>query len=195
MSRCDPVRTRVVPDAGVMVLLAVLMYGCTSAPSLSTQMQAGFNIAGMWILDPARSDRAPDARQVVDEIDRRSLNSRTIGDSRQELVDSTVFAFIAQDFPVLRAERLEIEQQSDSVGIRYEPGGYRDVSWGERTRGLWTITAGWNDAGEFVIHSDSEDIQAVERYVQLDARTLQIMLRVRADGGDLDIVRTFVKRG
>jgi hypothetical protein len=158
-------------------------------------MEAGFDISGSWLLDPVRSDGTPDARRVVDEMDRRSLQHRTIGDTRQELVDSTVFAFIAQDFPVLRAERLEIEQQPDSVGIRYEPGGYRDVSWGERTRGLWTITAGWNDAGEFVIHSDSEDIRAVERYVQLDARTLQIMLRVRADGGDLDIVRTFVKSG
>jgi hypothetical protein len=176
------------------MLAGLFVAGCSSTPSLSTRVQPGFDLSGQWTLDPSRSDRTPDARRVVDEMDQRMLRRRDGFDVRGELVDSAVFAFIAQDFPVLRAASLTIEQHTDSMGIQYEPGGYRDVSWGERSRGLWTINAGWNDSGEFVIHSDSDDIQALETFVLPDATTLEVTLRVRAEGGDLDLVRTFVRR-
>ncbi len=180
-------------QAMILVVTGSLLAACSSAPNLSTHVQPGFNLSGNWALDPSRSDLTPDTRRVVDEMDQRMLRRDGAFNTQGELVDSAVFAFIAQDFPVLKADRLSIEQHPDSMGIRYEPGGYRDVSWGVRSRGLWTIHAGWDDAGKFVVHSDSEDIRGVERHLMIDASTLQIELRVRADGGDLDLVRTFTK--
>jgi hypothetical protein len=178
----------------VVVVLAVsVLSACSSSPRLSTEMQPGFNLSGHWRLDIGRSDATPDARSVVDEMDRRMLGRPGLRNPDEEIRDGAVFAFIGQDFPVLKAHTLEIEQQQDSMGIRYEPGGYRDISWGERTRGLWKITSGWDDNGDFVIHSDSEDIVAEERLVMLDDQSLQVRLRVRADGGDLDLIRTFVR--
>ena len=171
----------------------LLLAACSSTPDLTTQVRAGFDVSGTWVLDPARSDATPDTRRVVDDMDRQMLRRNGGYRAHRNLVDSAVFAFVGQDFPVLKAERLLIEQQADSMGIRYEPGGYRDVSWGERKRGLWTLFAGWNDAGAFVIHSDSDDIRAVETHVLLPDGALEVLLRVRAEGGDLDIVRTFVR--
>lgn len=178
---------------GLFAAWLVLQTACSSTPDLSTRVQPGFDLSGDWVLDRSRSDATPDTRRVVDEMDREMLRRERGFNTRREIADSAVFAFIAQDFPVLRANTLSIEQQADSMGIRYEPGGYRDVTWGERTRGLWTVSAGWDDEGSFVIHSDSDDIQALERHLLLDASTLQVLLRVRADGGDLDLVRTFVR--
>ncbi|MBM4203310.1 MAG: hypothetical protein FJ194_04050 [Gammaproteobacteria bacterium] len=176
----------------VFALACFVTAGCSSTPSLSTQVERGFDLSGRWTLDPSQSDVTPDARRVVDEMDQRMLR-RDGFNVRGEMVDSAVFAFIAQDFPVLRATSMSIEQHADSMGIQYEPGGYRDVSWGERSRGLWTIHAGWNESGEFVIHSDSEDIRAQETLALQGPATLQVTLRVRAEGGELDLVRTFVR--
>lgn len=178
---------------GLLAALLLLQTGCSSTPDLSTRVRPGFDLTGNWELDRSRSDATPDTRRVVDEMDREMLRREGGFNIRREIADSAVFAFIAQDFPVLRANTLSIEQQADSMGIRYEPGGYRDVTWGERTRGLWTVSAGWDDDGSFVIHSDSDDIQALERHRLQDASTLQVLLRVRADGGDLDVVRTFTR--
>jgi len=177
----------------VLFLVGALLAGC-SAPKLSSEVRPGFDLSGAWRIDPARSDAAPEAGRIVDEMDRRIVQGSRRGNIGQEIRDGAVFAFISQDFPMLIAERLDIEQHADSMGIRYTPGGYRDISWGTKERGLWTIDAGWDKQGEFVIHSDSEDIRAQERHVMLDPSTLQVRLRVRADGGDLDLVRTFVRQ-
>jgi len=123
------------------------------------------------------------------ELIRRSRDS----DVYRQIGDGTVFAFIAQDFPVLLADRLHIEQSRESMGIQYEPGTYRDVSFGEKERGLWTVSAGWNAQGQFIIYSDSDDIRGIETHELLDPSTLRVRLAVRADGGDLDLVRTFVR--
>lgn len=175
------------------VLIVLFGLAACSTPRLSPEVRSGFDISGSWTLDPSRSDVAPDSARLVDQMDRDLIRGARSSTLRNRIGDGTIFAFIGQDFPVLLAERLTIEQSRESLGIRYEPGTYRDVSFGEKERGLWTISAGWDDRGSFVIFSDSDDIRATEAHTLLDASTLRIRLSVRADGGDLDLVRTFVK--
>ena len=170
-----------------------LVAGC-SAPRLSPEVRAGFNLTGTWTLDASRSDAPPSATRLVDQMDHELIRGSRDRDLYRQIGDGAVFAFIGQDFPVLLAERLQIEQSEESMGIHYEPGSYRDVSFGEKERGLWTVSAGWNAEGQFIIYSDSDDIRGIETHELMDPSTLRVRLSVRADGGDLDLVRTFVRK-
>lgn len=170
-----------------------LVAGC-SAPRLTSEVRAGFNLTGTWTLDASRSDAPPSATRLVDKMDQELIRGQRDSDLYRQIGDGAIFAFIGQDFPVLLAERMQIEQSLESMGIHYEPGSYRDVSFGEKERGLWTVSAGWNAQGQFIIYSDSDDIRGIETHELLDPSTLRVKLTVRADGGDLDLVRTFVRK-
>ncbi|MEM7080926.1 MAG: hypothetical protein AAF513_20090, partial [Pseudomonadota bacterium] len=120
-----------------------------------------------------------------ERFDRRRLSRRDIAGSGLE--------FVAHDFQVLTADKLTIEQNRDSMGIRYEPGVYRDVSWGERQRGLWEVYAGW-ELDDLVIISAAPDLKVTERLVRLSARRLRVDVAIRADGEDFQLQRFFDKR-
>ena len=107
--------------------------------------------------------------------------------------DGSGFAFIAQDFQVLRADKLHIEQNPDSMGIRYNPGVYRDITWGERQRGLWEVNAGWEE-DNLVIVSEANDLKVVERFRHADSGKLVIQVFIEADGEEMEFNRTFNRR-
>jgi len=149
-----------------------LVAGCTSV-SLDDQAPAGFDLGGNWVLDPASSEVTPEVRRL-----------------RQRGVS---IAMVAQDFVVLRCRRMEIEQNADSMGVAYDDGSYRDISWGVRDRGLWEVNAGW-DEGALRILSRAHDAKAEETMTLADAgRRLVVRVLVEADNDHLDITRTFVR--
>jgi len=154
------------------VLLAVLLGGCRSAPP-SYEVPAGFDMSGEWRLVPAESDLPP-----------------TILDLRAR---GGMLHLVAQDFPILRARQMHVEQDRASMGISYDGSDYRDVSWGTRKRGLWEVEAGWLD-GQLVIISRAEDADARETF-QLAPDGLRLTLRVdiSSSGERLSVTRTFVR--
>jgi hypothetical protein len=98
---------------------------------------------------------------------------------------------VVQDFTVLRARRMEIEQNVDSMGIAYDGGSYRDVSWGIRKRGFWEVNAGW-DEGELRILSKARDAKAEETMILAEAgRRLVVRVNIQADGHELNLTRVF----
>ena len=130
-----------------------------------------FELSGTWHLVEQASDPTPSHRRLRDR--------------------GGMLAFITQDFPVLRAREMRIEQSGDSMGIRYLPGGYRDVSWGTRNRGLWEVRAGWHE-GSLVILSEASDARALETLTLSDGgRRLDVHVRIDARGDDLAVSRTF----
>ncbi len=128
-------------------------------------------------------------RVAQDEARRRPSRS-----AQKARIKGAVFAFVKQDFPVLEAHHMVIEQNRDSMGINYEPGTYRDVTWGERERGLWRIFAGWDEQGALAIHSRSSDIRAVERFSLRDDGRLQVQVDIDGDDRDFSLVRVFERR-
>lgn len=147
--------------------------GCSSV-NLDERAPAGFDLGGTWVLDPLTSEVTPEVR----ELRRRGMS----------------IAMVAQDFAVLRCRRMEIEQNADSMGIAYDGGSYRDVSWGERDRGLWEVNAGW-DEGVLRILSKARDAKAEEIMTLTDAgKRLVVRVGIDADGDHLDITRTFVRK-
>ena len=83
-----------------------------------------------------------------------------------------------------------IELAGDSMGVKHEPGVYRDVSWGERRRGIWQVQAGW-EKDVLVVASRTTGIRVVERYRLLAPNRLQVTLHIRADGNKRQVQRYF----
>jgi hypothetical protein len=76
------------------------------------------------------------------------------------------------------------------MGIEYARGSYRDVSWGERRRGVWEVRAGWHE-GALHIYSDAPDISAAEIWrLSEDGQRLDISISVRGPR-DRDFQRVF----
>ena len=146
--------------------LLLIALGCGSVP-LEEQAPAGFNLNGEWRLDTDASDG--------------ELRGRGVGS-----------AFLGQDFPLLLARQMRIEQDARSMGIEYGRGSYRDVSWGERRRGVWQVHAGWLD-GELRIYSDAPDTSAVEIW-RLSENGQRLVIDVQVKGARTEqFQRTFVR--
>jgi hypothetical protein len=160
--------------AALIGLGLVLIGGCSSGVVLDTKPPLDFSLGGVWVLDPLNSDPAPKPQQ---------LRKRGFG-----------IAMAAQDFPVMYTRRMRIEQSADSVGIEYDGGEYRDLSWGVRRRGLWEVNAGWEE-GELLILSKAADAKARETLQLGDAgRRLVVHIEVSSDGQNLSLVRTFTRQ-
>ena len=71
------------------------------------------------------------------------------------------------------------------------PSPYRDVTWGERERGLWRVNAGWDETGALLIDSRSDDIRALERMVLRPDGLLEIAVSVRGDRRNLEVTRVY----
>jgi hypothetical protein len=153
-----------------LALLAFLLVGCRTAPP-AVSVPAGFDLSGDWLLVPDRSDVPPTLLQ---------LRAR-----------GGMLHLVVQDFPVIGARRMQIEQDSQSMGLSYDGGTWRDVSWGTRKRGLWEVQSGWQE-DRLVILSKAEDADARETF-SLDpgGRILTVTVAVRSGGDSLFVTRVF----
>jgi hypothetical protein len=152
--------------AGAILLLAA----CTTL-QLDATPPADFDLTGTWFLIEDESESPPSHRR---------LRAR-----------GGMLAFITQDFPVLRARGMQIEQSRDSMGISYKPNGYRDISWGTRNRGLWEVRAGWHENSLYVL-SDASDARARETFTLSEGgRRLDVSVRIDSRGDDVEVVRVF----
>ena len=172
-----------------LVLTLSLLAGCGGI-TLEESNPANVDFSGEWILDFSRSDVAPDLRPGR-EGTRRSRDQRR--QQREEILGASGsgLAFVSHDFQVLRADKLSIELNHDSMGVRYTPGVYRDISWGERQRGLWEVYSGW-EAGELVVISSARDLRVIER-IRRQGDDLLVSVTIRADGEEREVNRVFRK--
>ncbi len=173
--------------AGLAALL--VLAACSTTPDLSSSQQ--FDLTGTWLLVADESDAPPDPEDEMNRVGRGAVRAATPRSAHRTRIDSAVFAFMSHDFPVLEARRMRIEQNRDSMGIDYDPGTYRDVTWGERQRGVWQVFAGWDETGALVIDSRGNDIRAVERMNLRPEGLLEIDVRIKADRRDIDVVRVY----
>ena len=158
----------VVSLVGFSVCCLLLLAACNITP-LDSAPPPGFDLTGKWLLEGDLSD--------VERTRESSLRS----------------GFVTQDYPLLIARKLSIEQDVRSMGINFEGGSYRDVTWGERERGIWMVRAGWVE-GDLHIYSDASDTSAVEVYRLVDnGQRLLINIEVEAGSGSQTFNRVFVR--
>ena len=163
--------------------MLALIAGCES---LSSAVPTGFDLSGEWLLDVNASDSAPDTRAI------RRAEDLDIARGKQKNVNASA-AFVVQDFPVVAARQLVIEQNDDSLGIRYSNGTYRDVTWGRTERNFWQIEAGWSN-GVLVIISRRDDIIGREEMkLEAGGSRLRVTVDVKTDGRDVKLDRVYVR--
>lgn len=164
------------------------MIGCTGI-DLDTVNPPGVNLSGQWLVDFGDSDLVPDLRNRRPAKPSRRVQG-TVSREALRVADGSAFAFIAHDFQVLRADKLTIEQNMDSMGLDYQPGVYRDVTWGERQRGLWEVLAGWEEQ-QLVIISKARNMRVEERLELVSPDLLKVWVYIDASGEQLEFLRVF----
>ena len=175
----------------VCFLSALFLFGCTGV-DLAPQSVSNVDFSGTWLIDFGDSDSAPDLRdQGKRELYRRARSP--VSREALRLGDGSGLTFIAHDFQVLSADKVDIEQSRDSMGIRYYPGIYRDISWGDRQRGLWEVEAGWEE-NELVVISTAKDLRVVERFVWTSQDRMRVNVAIDADGEDMAFARSFYRQ-
>ncbi len=143
-----------------------LLSSCGQIP-LDEQAPERFDLSGHWVQADRPTEGRSDASRSEGDLQRRSGG-----------VTST---FMAQDFPLLVAREMRIEQDARSMGIEYRSGSYRDVTWGERRRGVWQVRAGWNE-GALHIYSVASDVSAAEIWrLSEDGQRLDISISVKGN--------------
>ena len=161
---------------GVCLCSALILIACTSAPL--EPPPRSFDLSGDWVIDVSRSTAPPGFRAERDRPKRGDMAAR----------------FLSQDFPVLFAEEMRIEQNRDSMGIDFGSGIYRDVTWGDRDRPPWRIRAGWSE-GALQIYSETHDASSYETYMLSEGgNELLIKLEVNNSGQRQSFTRVFVRR-
>jgi hypothetical protein len=151
-------------------LLFCLMAACGGVP-LQPNAPRDLDLSGSWRLIAGASGTPPSAQ---------ALRAR-----------GGMIAFVTDDFPVLRAEELLIEQNPGSMGIYFDGRNYRDVSWGTRRRGLWEVDAGWHD-GSLIILSKARDASARETLtLSPDGQRLRVDIEVKSGRETVAVNRVF----
>ena len=170
-----------------VVVTALMLVNCGPASSsLSSVVPYGVDLTGIWVLDEARSDAPPNTDAAL-----QRLKAAEIEGKRSDSFGSIIYA--TQDFPVISAERLTIEQDQSSIGISYGDGQHRDLIWGLQTRAEWKIDAGWEQT-RLVVKSMVSHTTGIERYqLQSDGDTLVVDVSVRAGPDRRSFRRTFSK--
>lgn len=179
-----------------LCLIALIgLWGC-SGIELEEQAPTTVRLTGQWALDVEASDVIPDFRNRP--IKSRRISGQHSGEgNRPDYSDldpsRSGMTFVAHDFEVLTAERLVIEQSGDSMGVRYVPGVYRDISWGTKQRGLWEVYAGW-EGRDAVVISKAKRLNVVERFMLQTEDRLVIRIQINADGDKVAVNRVFRRR-
>ncbi len=166
---------RVFPGRLLLTVAGFLVLsGCGQVP-LEESAPEQFDLSGYWVqADNPRG--AEGGNRSGHDSGGAQRGSRPSGGGTGGRMTS---GFMAQDFPLLVAREMRIEQDARSMGIEYATGNYRDVSWGERRRGVWEVRAGWNE-GALHIYSEASDISAAEIWqLSADGQQLDISISVK----------------
>jgi hypothetical protein len=176
----------------VFALCLLLLNACKASPLASTA-PAKFDLTGRWVLLAYQSDNPPKGRRLnTTPVPPRPENRRQRVQRNRR--DQGGLAFVAHDFPVMSAQRMIIEQNQDSMGIDYDRGRYRDLSWGERERGLWKVVTGWTETGDLVSRWRADDAKAQETFqLSADGQRLTVLLDVQTGSDKLNLRRVYSK--
>lgn len=167
--------------------LSTAVLAIAACAPLATTAPPAVDFTGVWHLDPTQSGAPPDLEKI------RRREDRAIVRGRQRNARASA-AFAVQDFPVLGAKTLLIEQNAGSMGVQYDGALYRDVSWGKRQRDFWTIRAGWQE-GALVIHSERGAVKGRETFTLEQAgAVLRVVVRVETGGENIEAMRIYRRR-
>jgi hypothetical protein len=157
------------------------LVGCAS---INYEIPRTFDLTGSWVLDEGLSDVTPDVSQIQKSEQRRAISGKQSDPSGSA-------TFIVHDFPVVAAEKMRIEQDSDSMGIQYDDAPYADYKWGRQLRNRWRIEVGWN--GEALLISKTRgSVRGSETYT-LYGNVLSVRVHVNTASERIVLNRVYTR--
>lgn len=168
---------------------ALLMMGCQGLDLAKTPI-AAVQLSGTWALDNGVSD---DLRAFTRPPSERRRPKLSVQEEIRRIGLGSGLAFVVQDFQIIDAKRIVIEQDRDSMGVKHIPGTYRDITWGDRERNIWRVQAGWQEK-DLVIFSTAKGLRILERYRLVSPNRLRLDLEVQADGVKRNLTRFFDRK-
>lgn len=171
----------------VLVASVGWLVACGAAQSsFNTNVPSGIDLSGNWKVDLEQSDGGINRTESQREFEKASIDGKVSAS-----LGSLYYA--EQDFPIVGSERLEIQQDSRSIGILYGPGKYRDLVWGLQSRGEWEIDIGWQGS-RLTIESSVSHSRGVETYeLDPDGRTMRVTVQIKAGSERRTLRRAFVR--
>ena len=154
---------------------------------LDEKKPENLDFSGAWELNASLSKGILEKSIPQSESTKADL-IRTEGLKKGGLYDP--FVFVSHDFHIVGARLLTIELDALSIGVRYLPGTYRDVTFGKRRRGLWEIYAGWEDK-ELVILSRANDLKVIETISLVNPERLRVNVEIEEDKKNWNFVKVF----
>ena len=168
---------------------ALILAGCQGL-DLAQAPVAAVQLSGVWTVDEEASD---DLRAFTRPPSERRRPKLSVQEEIRRIGLGSGLAFVVQDFQIIDAQRIVIEQDRDSMGVKHIPGTYRDVTWGDRERDIWRVQAGWQEM-DLVIFSTAKGLRILERYQLVNPNRLRLDLEVQADGVNRKLTRFFDRK-
>ena len=173
---------------GVM-FCALILAGCQGL-DLAQAPVAAVELSGVWTVDEEASD---DLRAFTRSPSERRRPKLSVREEIRRIGLGSGLAFVVQDFQIIDAQQIMIEQDRYSMGVKHTPGTYRDVTWGDRERDIWRVQAGWQEM-DLVIFSTAKGLRILERYQLVNPNRLRLVLEVQADGVKRKLTRFFDRK-
>lgn len=171
------------------VFFALSMMGCQGLDLAQTPLKS-IQLSGIWVVDAGASD---DLRAFTRPPSERRRPKLSVREEIRRIGLGSGLAFVVQDFQIIDANQIVIEQGRNSMGVKHIPGTYRDVTWGDRERDIWRIQAGWQET-DLVIFSTAKGLRVLERYQLVNQNRLRLDLDVQADGVNRKLTRFFDRK-
>ena len=171
------------------VFFALSMMGCQGLDLAQTPLKS-VQLSGIWVVDAGASD---DLRAFTRPPSERRRPKLSVREEIRRIGLGSGLAFVVQDFQIIDANQIVIEQGRNSMGVKHIPGTYRDVTWGDRERDIWRIQAGWQET-DLVIFSTAKGLRVLERYQLVNRNRLRLDLDVQADGVNRKLTRFFDRK-
>ena len=171
------------------VFFALSMMGCQGLDLAQTPLKS-IQLSGIWVVDAGASD---DLRAFTRPPSERRRPQLSVREEIRRIGLGSGLAFVVQDFQIIDANQIVIEQGRNSMGVKHIPGTYRDVTWGDRERDIWRIQAGWQET-DLVIFSTAKGLRVLERYQLVNQNRLRLDLDVQADGVNRKLTRFFDRK-
>ena len=171
------------------VFFALSMMGCQGLDLAQAPLKS-IQLSGIWVVDAGASD---DLRAFTRPPSERRRPKLSVREEIRRIGLGSGLAFVVQDFQIIDANQIVIEQGRNSMGVKHIPGTYRDVTWGDRERDIWRIQAGWQET-DLVIFSTAKGLRVLERYQLVNQNRLRLDLDVQADGVNRKLTRFFDRK-
>lgn len=168
---------------------ALILAGCQGL-DLAQAPVAAVELSGVWTVDEEASD---DLRAFTRSPSERRRPKLSVREEIRRIGLGSGLAFVVQDFQIIDAQQIMIEQDRYSMGVKHTPGTYRDVTWGDRERDIWRVQAGWQEM-DLVIFSTAKGLRILERYQLVNPNRLRLALEVQADGVNRKLTRFFDRK-